>query len=84
MKPQAEDYQKAVYLLNQAFAKTIPSKRQLSIRSFLQGLFFGLGTSIGVSIVLAVLTFTLNQLKLIPVFDTVIRDTGVEQILKTD
>lgn len=81
MTSTSNTYKQAIFLLNEAFAKTLPSKKELAIRSFIQGLFFGLGTTIGVSIILTIITFTINQLKLFPIFNSVIQQTNVERII---
>jgi len=67
--------------LVQSFERIYPSTKQLIWRSFLQGIFVGLGTTIGVSIVLALLTYTISQLKLLPILKDIINQSQVEKIL---
>jgi hypothetical protein len=76
-----DDYTKKATQLIEAIGKVYPSTPQLIWKSFLQGIFFGLGTTIGVSIILTILTFTLNKMKLIPVFDRIINQTRIERIV---
>ena len=47
------------YLIN-AMDKAYPPLRILMIRSFIQGIFVGLGTTVGLSIVLAIAGFILK------------------------
>jgi len=61
--------------------KFYPSTKQLIWRSFLQGVFVGLGTTIGVSIIIAILTYTISQLKLVPILKDIINQTNVEKVL---
>jgi hypothetical protein len=69
---KSDEYLKKTAQLIQVIGKVYPSNRQLAGKSFLQGVFFGLGTTLGVSIVLAILTFALNQLRFIPVLSRII------------
>jgi hypothetical protein len=64
-----------------AVDRVYPPTRELMGKSFLQGISFGLGTTIGVSIILAVLTYMLNNLKHVPVFEQIIMQTQVERVL---
>jgi Na+-translocating ferredoxin:NAD+ oxidoreductase RnfA subunit len=74
-----DDYLKKTTQLIEVIGKVYPSNRKLAGKSFLQGVFFGLGTTLGVSIVLALLTFILNQLKLIPVLSQIVSRVQIEQ-----
>lgn len=76
-KEKAQRLDQLVHSLNRLY----PSTKQLIWRSFLQGIFVGLGTTIGVSIVLAILTFTISQLKLIPVLKDIINQSNFEKVL---
>jgi hypothetical protein len=64
-----------------AIDRVYPSTRELMGKSFLQGISFGLGATIGVSIILAVLTYMLNNLKQVPVFEQIITQTQLERVL---
>lgn len=64
-----------------AVDRVYPTPRELVGKSFLQGISFGLGTTIGVSIVLAVLTYMITNLKAIPVLKEFISQTQVESVL---
>lgn len=72
---------KKVERLLQAIENVYPSTKELIIKSFLRGIFIGLGTTIGASIVIAILTFTISQLKLVPVIKQIINQTNIEQVL---
>lgn len=73
--------QEKIDKLIKALENIYPSTKELIWKSFLKGLFIGLGTTVGVSIVLAVITYSLNQLKLIPIIKQIIIQTNVEEIL---
>jgi hypothetical protein len=81
MSETEQEKNKKIDELVQALGKLYPSTRHLIWRSFLQGIFVGLGTTLGVSIVLAVLTYTISQLKLIPILKDIISQTNVEKVL---
>lgn len=80
MKESEKEGNEKIDKLVQSLNKLYPSIKQLIWRSFLQGIFVGLGTTIGVSIVLAILTYTISQLKLIPVFKDIINQTHMEKV----
>ena len=73
--------QKKLTLLIQALDSVYPSYKQLLFRSFLQGIFFGLGTTIGVSLIVAVLTYLISSLQIVPGIDYLIEQTQVEQVI---
>lgn len=75
--------QRKLALLIRALESVYPSYKQLLFRSFLQGIFFGLGTTIGVSLVVAVLTYLISSLQIIPGIDYLIDQTQVEQVIET-
>lgn len=80
MKSTTNNEQKKISMLVTAIDKIYPSTKKLIWRSFLHGLFIGLGTTVGVSIVLAIVTYTLSQLRLIPFLNSVIDEKSVEKI----
>jgi uncharacterized BrkB/YihY/UPF0761 family membrane protein len=67
--------------LIESINKIYPSTKQLVWRSFLQGIFVGLGTTIGVSIILAILTYSISKLKVIPILKEIIDQSNVEKVL---
>jgi hypothetical protein len=72
---------KKMEMLLQALENIYPSTKELIWKSFLKGIFIGLGTTIGVSIVLAALTYLLTSLRVFPIFNDIIEDSRVEDIL---
>ena len=70
-----------IEILTQSVERVYPNTRQLIWRSFIQGLFIALGTTIGLSILLALLTFALSQLRLIPVLNNIIDQTHIDKVL---
>lgn len=78
-KSSEKELKKKLELFLSAIDDVYPSYKKLMMRSFLRGLFIGLGTTIGVSVVLTALTFVLGQLRLIPTFDQFIPETELEQ-----
>lgn len=79
---EKKDISEKTALLIRAIERVYPSGRKLLVNNFLAGLAFGLGTTVGVSIFLAVFTFTLNQLKLIPVMQDVVKGLNIEEIIR--
>lgn len=77
----AED--KKVEALIRAAEKVYPSTKTLIWRSFLHGLFVALGTTVGLSIVFAVLTFIIAQLKLIPLLRDFVNTIKIEEVIPT-
>lgn len=67
--------------LSKAIERTVPPAHVLMSRSFIQGLFFALGTTVGVSIVLGLVTFIISELKLIPIISDIIKQMQVEQYI---
>lgn len=72
---------KKIEILTQAVERVYPSTRRMIWRSFLHGLFVALGTTMGLSIVLALVTFTVTQLRLVPGLDMLIDQTHLDQVL---
>ena len=72
---------KKIEIFTQGIERVYPSTGRMLWRSFLQGLFFSLGTTIGLSIVLASLTFIFSQLSNIPSVKNILNRTHIEQIL---
>lgn len=55
-----------IHKIEDAVARVYPKTRVLIWRSFLQGLFVALGATVGLSIVIALLSFLLGNLSFIP------------------
>jgi hypothetical protein len=72
---------KKIEILTQAVERVYPNTKQLMWRSFIQGLFIALGATIGLSILLALLTFTVSQLRLIPAINNIIDQTHIDKVL---
>lgn len=70
----------------EAFVRSVdrmyPSSGELMWRNFLAGLFFGLGTSVGLSIVLAILTYLVSALSAYPWFRQVFNFIHIRKLLK--
>ena len=65
-----KEVEKRIDFLLHAIERTYPSLGRLMWRSFLQGLFVALGSTIGLTIFLALVTFVLNQLRFIPLINS--------------
>lgn len=72
---------KKIEILTRAVEKVYPSMGSLIWRSFIHGLFLALGSTIGLSIILAVVAFLIAQFKFIPVVNDLIKNVRVEQML---
>ena len=72
---------KKLQMFTHVLENIYPSTKELIWKSFLKGIFIGLGTTIGVSIVLALLTYILTTLKVFPFFGALINNSRVEDIL---
>ena len=79
-----QDLVKKVSILIQAVERVYPSTTKLMYRSFLSGIFFSLGTTLGLSLLLAITTFFLTQLQHIPVVDQLLDKTFVEEVIPTE
>ncbi|MFA9289276.1 MAG: DUF5665 domain-containing protein [Weeksellaceae bacterium] len=79
-----KDTAKKLEILIQAVDRVYPSKQTLMIRSFIQGVFTALGATVGLTIVLAILTFVLAQLRVVPVLNTIIDQSQIESIFPQD
>jgi hypothetical protein len=75
------EYLKKIDRLSRAIEHMNPPMRQLISRSFVQGIFVALGTTVGLSIVLAILTFIITQLKFIPFVGDFVDKTNIEKYL---
>lgn len=74
---------KKLEMLTQAVEKIYPDAKHLMWRSFLQGLFVSIGATIGFSLLIAIITFTLTQLKVIPGMKDIINQTQIEKVIDT-
>lgn len=85
MKQQTHDQlaERRFNLLIRALEFAFPSYKNLIIRSFIQGIFFGLGTTIGVTLVVALATFFITSLKIIPEIDYLIQQSQVEEVFES-
>lgn len=72
---------KKVEILIDSVNRVYPTTKHLMFRSFIQGVFVGLGTTIGVAVVLGLLTFLIGQLNLIPGVGDFIKQTKIETVL---
>lgn len=72
---------KKIEILTQAVERVYPNTKQLMWRSFLQGLFIALGTTIGLSLLIGLVTFFLSQLRVVPVIKDLIEQTHIEKVL---
>lgn len=82
MADRDKEYARKAEHFLQAVEDMYPSTRQLIWRSFLRGIFMGLGTTVGVSIVLALLTFLITILAYNPVFRDIIESLKLREYLK--
>lgn len=72
---------KKIQILTQAVEKVYPTTKFLMWRSFVQGVFVALGTTVGLSIVLGVLTYIITTLKLVPGINQIIDKTQIENAI---
>jgi hypothetical protein len=72
---------KKIELLLEAVERRYPSYWVLIGQSLVRGLFAGLGATIGVSIVLALATYLIGYLELLPWLSPLIERVPVEEIL---
>jgi hypothetical protein len=80
-KREIDQFQKVDKLI-QAIEGVYPSTKVLVWKSFLTGIFFGLGTTIGVSIVLAMLGFVITGLSELPFLREIILQMQIEDVLR--
>ncbi len=78
----SEDLAKRLDKLIAALERSYPSTRRLIWRSFLQGLFVGIGATIGLSILVALVTYLITAAKIIPLFEQFIQGAQLEQLLQ--
>lgn len=74
--------QKTLEHLLKAVDRVYHSPKQIAARSFLSGIFTGLGATVGVSIVIGLITFILNQLQLFPIIGEFIEQMRLERVLE--
>lgn len=72
---------KKLNLFTQAIERTYPPIRVMVWRSFLQGMFFSFGTTIGLSLLLAAVTFLLAQFQSIPGVEYFLRSTTLHDLV---
>lgn len=58
---------KKIEILTRSVERVYPRLTTLMWRSFVQGIFVALGSTVGLAIVITILTFLLHQLRFIPV-----------------
>ncbi len=68
--------------LIRAIEHVYPSNKVLIGKSFLRGIFFGLGTTIGATIILGIVGFVLSQLKTVPYIKQIIIQTNVDEVIR--
>jgi hypothetical protein len=73
---------KKIDRLIQAIDELYPSDRTLMWKSFLKGVFMGLGTTIGVSLVLALVTFVVSLLRNDPFMRSILDFLQIERLLR--
>ncbi len=66
-----------------AAEKLHPTMRNLLFRSFLQGLFMALGSTIGFAIVITIISIILTQLQVFPVINDFLEYWKVNQYLRS-
>lgn len=59
----------------QPYEKVLMNRKQIIVNNFLGGIFWGLGATIGLAIVLAVLGFVVGRLDWVPVIGNIISDS---------
>ncbi len=84
IKTNSKDLEKKLDILLSSVDRVYPRTRTLLVRSFLAGLFTAIGTTVGLSIVIALATFTLRQLKVIPPLQMIIQETQIEKFVPQD
>lgn len=75
-------FQKKVEILIGAVDKIYPSMKVLMFRSFVQGIFVALGSTIGLAIVLGILAVILHQLQAIPIVDQAIKNMQLDKVIE--
>lgn len=75
-----DEHTRKIEQLLRAIDRVYPSTRELLWKSFLRGLFTGLGATIGVSLVLGVLTFLFDQLELLPIIGELVEETQIGEL----
>lgn len=76
-----KEFTKKAKLIFQAIDKIHPSYPKLIARSFVVGIFTGLGATIGASIVISLLAFLLTQLETVPFINTIIENSQIQEQL---
>lgn len=82
--PQKEEldiYSKKMDLLMQSVDRIYPKMGMLMFRSFIQGIFVGLGTTVGLAIISAILIFLVGGLKNVPIVGNLIEISHVSTYL---
>lgn len=72
---------KKIEILTSAVEKVYPSLPRLMLRSFIQGVFVALGSTVGFSIVILLLAFFVSQFKLIPVVGNFINQIQIQKVI---
>jgi len=72
---------KKLELLLAATDRIYPSLPKLMARSFIQGLFMGLGSTLGLAIIIALISLIVAQLKIVPAFSDFIEYWRISQYL---
>lgn len=67
----------------QPFEKVEMSRKQIIINNFLGGIAWGLGATIGLGILLAILGFVISKVDLVPIIGNAVSQ-GFEQALKNN
>lgn len=77
-----KELQRKVEILIKSVDKVYPSIRKLMFRSFIQGLFVALGSTVGLAIFFTLLTFLLSWLQVIPGLGELIEYTHINQVIE--
>ncbi len=70
-----------IEILTASVERVYPSTTKLMFRSFIQGIFFSMGTTVGLSILIGLLTFMFGQLQSIPAVEDILNETNLNKII---
>lgn len=74
--------EKKLKLIFGVLEKTYPPMKVLLFRSFITGLFTALGATIGLSLVLALVTYLLGVFQAIPALGGYLQNSGIDTLFK--
>lgn len=73
-KPSAHDVRMATQALEKLFVLDYISKRALYLQNFVRGIFFGLGSAVGATIVIALIAWMLSLFNSVPIIGPLLDD----------